>query len=461
MAVTLQFVDSIATSPAIRLDLNTSPWSLQAEGTDFGFPELQRAVVSTLLADGGSVPASAYGLRTLTLRLLVSGTDANAVATQMQSLFRELERAKNILKYQPHTSSPVFFKTLRSGPESAQIITSGANQLVSVQILAEPFALGLKETPLSAVTVNTWDPTATNGLFADLTGIKGDVEAPVTMRFPGTSSTGVVGNQYLFAVRRRGTPSNWPLFLQAEAMTKPLNSETTNQVNDAVMSGTGNNYTRTAFGDTLDRERLEMATWPTGSSVDYRGTYRVFGRFRRTDTTGVISVRLQGNKQVQIGTGTALQLVDLGLWALPGASDPLDDGGVEYPVSGASAAFTGGMSVRLYAQRASGTSNLDTDLLAFVPADDRFMLVNAWVGNSTDTAAINERGVIFSPHDGQGLKKGGGSPNWIGGLPMLTPGQTNRLYMARVGSLLASPEPTPTVTVEYRPRYLMVRPPSS
>ena len=48
------------------------------------------------------------------------------------------------------------------------------------------------------------------------------------------------------------------------------------------------------------------------------------------------------------------------------------------------------------------------------------------------------------------------------GLPMLTPNQTNRVYMVyEVGSGLATTLTTVTVTVSYFPRYLSVRPAST
>lgn len=458
MAVILQFVDSIAANPTVRLDLNGGAVSLQAEGTDFGFPDLERAVVSTLLADGGSVPASAYGLRTLTLRLLVSDTDANAVATQMQSLFRELERAKNILKYQPHTSSPVFFKTLRSGPESAQIITSGSQQVVVVQILAEPFALGLLET-LSQVTVNN-DPASANGRYWDITGIKGDVETPPLLQF---SSADVLTKQSALAIRRRGTPSNAPFLLQAESMT--MGTDTTTQANSATYSGSSNNYTSTTFAtNSAMAERLFLNPFPAAASVDNRGTYRVFARCTLS-TTGTCSLRMKYGGTSSLVTGgtvttsaVTVRMLDLGLMSIPVTQDPVyNDAGVEISARG--------LYFALEASRSSGSANLFIDLVLFVPADDRLALIQ-WISNTSGTAtkqnAQVSSGSIY-PTEASGAILSGTSSWYAGRLPELSPGVTNRLYfLHQVDPTIADTiTGSTTVDVSYHPRYLYVRPVSS
>src|SRR5688500_18882199 len=114
MAVTAGFVDSIAESPTTRLDLNDGTvWRLQ-DGTELTPPPLRRSVTQSLLADGATYPAAAYDNRTIRLELLLQAADADAAATQLQALARELERPENFLRWAPHTTEPVFFKTFRS-----------------------------------------------------------------------------------------------------------------------------------------------------------------------------------------------------------------------------------------------------------------------------------------------------------------------------------------------------------
>ncbi|MFE7869770.1 carbohydrate binding domain-containing protein [Micromonospora humida] len=158
----LQFVDSITATPAVRLNLRTGGWRVR-EGTSFGMPQLNRAIVSTLLRDGDFYPAAAYGNRVLTLLLRIDGQTDDDIAAQLQRLYRELDRAANVLMYRPGTSQPVFFRTFRCGPEN--VTWNPHTKEVSVQVPAESFAIGVRET-LPAVTVGN-DPTETSELNAN------------------------------------------------------------------------------------------------------------------------------------------------------------------------------------------------------------------------------------------------------------------------------------------------------
>lgn len=162
MAYDLQFVDSIAATPGVRLNLNAPGWTVR-EDTEFGMPELRRSVVSTLLVDGDRYPAAAYGGRVLSLVLRVDAASDDDVAGQLQRLYRELDRPTNILRYRPGTSQPVFFRTFRAGPDS--VIWDPFTKEARVQVPAEPFAYGLKET-LPAVTVYN-DPAEGTNLNAN------------------------------------------------------------------------------------------------------------------------------------------------------------------------------------------------------------------------------------------------------------------------------------------------------
>lgn len=148
------FVDSIASAPGMRLDLHTAAygWSCLAEGTTFPPPELERVTTRSMLTDGESVPSAAYRNRTISLSLeLPMNLDPDAATLLLQALSREIDRPTgNILRYRPDTSTPVFFRTFRSGPEA--IDWDPMQRRYRVQLLAEPFAYGLEET-LSAVTV--------------------------------------------------------------------------------------------------------------------------------------------------------------------------------------------------------------------------------------------------------------------------------------------------------------------
>ena len=85
----LQFVDQIAASPTVRLNLNDGVTWCDIEGTEFQPPPLREVAGSTNLADGANVGAGTWDRRVCNLRLAID-VDACAatggdVATQVQS----------------------------------------------------------------------------------------------------------------------------------------------------------------------------------------------------------------------------------------------------------------------------------------------------------------------------------------------------------------------------------------
>lgn len=469
MASIIQFVDSIASSPSVRLDINATASGLMvaAEGIDLSPPPLRRAVISTLLADGEFIPAAAYGNRTLKIpvRLISATTDSGATA--MQNLARELARPNNILKvHLDGATSPVFFRTFAAPDYAFSMLRLllTANTTVTLEIPAEPFAYGLKET-IGSVTVNEDPANASNPMRWDITSVKGDVETPLVLTFP-------TGNLYdagdpisVLAVRRRGTVSNVPFFVQAESMT--LGTDTTLPGADAAMSGSGSSYARTSFSTTSSMtRRIYLDTFPTSTNVDGRGTYRVFALLRRSSGTGTINVELgytdssspTRNIKVPSANVTARQHVDLGLVTFPSGMDPVTDGfsNVELPVRG--------RYIEVRAERLSGSSNLDFDYLLFMPADDQLALID-WgeALSTTDEFVIDgTHEVIYTQTTSDEVY---GSPASVlaGGFPMISPGVTNRMYWVRRtgrGATVTKTEST-VIVASYWPRYLVVRPAST
>jgi hypothetical protein len=467
----LAFVDSIAASPTIRLNLcngQRGPWHLNKESR-FDPPPLRRAVPSSLLADGAAPTSAAYDNRVIFLKLqpLTNGDfmDADPAAVQIQLLMRELDRPTNILRLQAGTSAPVFFRTYRAGPDGMEF--DPGSREVTVSLLAEPFALGLEEV-LSGVSVTNNPAAGSNGLFLDVTAPKGDVETPLFL----TVSSGVVGTgrrRSAIAIRRRGTPSATPLFLQAESMT--LASNVTTPGADAAMSGSGSNYARISYsGSTALIQRLSTATrFPSTPSVDARGQYRAFARIRRNTSTDVHTMRLRwGGADVQITNGTVIlpqdsgpsaptiTLVDLGVVQIPAGHDPVERGlsGVEL--------VTEGVFLALDTSRTSGSGTLDVDYLMLLPVDDRAMFVD-WPANASVTDFVVEGGPSPSIYarNASGQVTSTQAPEIAGVGLMISPGVTNRIFFHRdVGMSSAltgtgdSVTATTTLTPSYYPRYL-------
>lgn len=469
----LAFVDSVAASPTVRLNLSsgaaTDPWELLADGTRFDPPPLRRSIPSSLLADGAAPASAAYDNRVIALRLRLQSysdyMEADPAATLLQPLMRELDRPTNLLKLQAGTTAPVFFRTYRSGPDAIDF--NPLSREATMSILAEPFALGLEET-LSGVVV-TNDPAAgANGLFLDITSPKGDVETPLFL----TVSNGVVGTgrrRSAIAVRRRGTPSATPLFLQAESMT--LAANVTLPGADATMSGSGSNYARISYtGTTALTQRLSTATrFPSTASTDARGTYRAFARVRQNTGADVHTMRLRwGGADVQITNATVTlpvdtgpsaptrKLIDLGLIQIPAGFDPVERG-----MSGVELA-TEGVFLAIDAGRTSGSGTLDVDYLMLLPVDDRAMFVD-WPASATVTDFVVEGGPspsVYARNASAQVTSTQASEVAGTGL-YLTPGITNRVFFHRdvgTGTSVAgagdSVTATTTLTPSYYPRYI-------
>jgi hypothetical protein len=473
------FVDSIASSPTVRLDLNSQAGGLMlAADPDLSPPKVRRVLASSMMADGDRIPAAAYENRVLRLSLRVLSATNDLAADKLQALARELVRRPlpgssetgNIIRATIATNA-MFFKTYPAPDAAYEMVMKTPNRgLITLEIPCEPFGYGLLET-LSPATVTANPAAGSNGMFFDITSPKGDVETPLEIRFTnGSGGLGATGRiRSALSVRRRGTVANTPLFLQAEAMT--VGTDTTTQANSASFSGSSNNWTRTTPGTTAMSTRLSTTTrFPGTASVDARGVYRVFGRFRLSVISDLWDVRLNyGSTNVQI-TGDTVRVptpsnvanifyVDLGVLQIPVGFDPVTDStGVELAAEG--------LFLQLQAQRVSGSGSLDTDVLLFVPADDRSEYIK-WptVQNfSTDVfvATGGPRPSAFCLNT-SGQLSPVESIEIAGGGLMISPGRTNRVFFIRdIGTGTSttasgsgdSVTATNILTARYHPRYL-------
>jgi hypothetical protein len=476
MPYELAFVDRIASSTSTRLDLHTtgSGWQTLADGTEFSSPPFDRVVAESMMADGAAVPAAVYRNRSINLELELSmSLTPDAQATLVQSLMRELDRPDgNFIRYRSDTTGALFFKTFRSGPNALE--WDPFKRRASITLLADPFAYGVEEV-LSNVTVTNNPAAAVAGQFFDITSPKGDVDAPLILKLANGTGLGGTGRlRSAISVRKRGTPSATPFFLQAESMT--MGTDTTVQVTSATMSGTTNNYVRTTPGTTAMTQRLSTATrFPSAASVDVRGTYRVFARVKLSVASDVWDLRLQwgtGTSQIVGDTvrmpnpwvASSIFYVELTsdqkLLQMPVGFDP-----VYHSVSGAELAVEG-VFLSYQAQRVSGSGSLDTDVLLFVPADDGLTFVK-WPtvqAFSTDTFTLlgGERPAAYCLNTSGQISST--EPIEIsGGGTFITPGRANRVFFFRdlgTGTATAassagdSVTATTVVTPSYFPRYV-------
>lgn len=460
MGAVLRFVDSVQLSPIVRLNLNDGQIWAASDETNLAPPPLKRAVSSSLLVNGEYPGASAYGNRELELVLRLNGT-ADAAAAQLQLLYRELDRPNNLLQYTAETTNTVFFRTFRSTPNSVRF--DPLDKVVRVTVLAEPFALGIRED-VGSVTVRN-DPTLTNGLFMDVTGIKGDVETPLFIEY--TRGATYFQRGLAVGVRPKGSSGAYPtIFRQAESLTMGTN---TTSGADALMSG--GNRARCTFGTATMQTRVSgkfpQSTEPAGAEC--LGAYRVFVRVAKTVGGDVINMRVGTSLDsaskvfyerpvaLPVAASTSPILADLGIISI----GDVFPGSPGYDTTAYRAETL--PTLLIEAERVSGSGNLDIDYVCLVPADYRY---GKWslVSTTTDASArAVVDGVNEITYGGKALT--GTTPGVFaetsvagltGGYPTVMPGD-NRLVIVDpdYSNDLSA---TNTVVLRYWPKYLLVRP---
>lgn len=474
MANELSFVDSIASAPTTRLDLNDGTlWNLYRD-SDFSPPPVKRARVSTLLGHGDEIPITTYGNRTIGLTLEVKATTKDLLAAELQKLNRELDRASqdpsgvnNILRWKATgagSGKEVFFRVFPSPDYKLDYIPGGEevhnSYIIRLKIEAEPFAYGLRVLQ-SLIVVNNDPAAGSNPCQFDVTGVTGDVATPGFFLMTGTTQQ---DRSQLMSIRRHGTPGG-VYITQAEAMTQ--GTDTTVQANDATASGAGSNYSRTTFATVQAlglSARLSFVLPAAGNSVEYRGIYRIFVRVRRSDATTAMQLQMRDavgalgivGPIVTLPLQTYWMWIDIGLIALPlGADDPVNEG-----YNGLPQLVTGPSSFVLDAGSASATPDLDWDVVLAAPADEELSIIN-WKGGGANTDRIMD-----GPTDKCYSRNGASSIPFqepvarTGDIPLLAPNQTNRIaFLRNVGGGVTDDKTlSQQVTVVFWPRFLYIRP---
>jgi hypothetical protein len=465
----VRFVDSVAAAPTIRLDVSDgTTWRVTS--FDASPPRLRRSMSQNAMTDGGFVSSSQYEMRTVKATLWLTKATQDLNATQLQQLGRELNRDGNYLMYQPMSlSKPVFFRTVRSDFTSVREVPSSdtAVRAIEIEVLAEPFALGLRET-LGPFTVNNDPAAGSNGCFFDVTGVLGDVDTPFLM--VDTSSG---PSRFDMAVRQHGTPSAFTFVYQCESMGLAAMSDTTNPGGgpDAAMSGTGtNNFVRTTFATLATLSTRLLGAIPAGAASD--GTFRILAVVRRSDSTSSIQVQvgqtavgasLSETPLVTLPLTTNRQLVDLGTINNQTAQMFLGSDTKPGPTT---------RSFTLKAGRTSGAGSLDWDVVFLIPADEAYLKFSdgrTLPRETTFDLVLDGDQAVMMP-TGANIYAGDSvypdalflAMSLAGSPPRLVPNQTNRIYLLTSDFTSDLPRHTKTdsevLTLHYFPRYLYVRP---
>lgn len=451
MADVVKFVSTLSTTPTVLLDLNgesANGWYCRVFKAPA--PRMRRSVSSNAMRDGVHVSSSQYDGRTLVLDLENLKDNQDDAAAEFQKLAREMDRENNWLMYQPQgATKPVFFRLFRSDlADIEDVLAQKAMRRFTVELPAEPFALGARET-MSAATINQDPAAGTNPCSLDLGTVIGDVPTPAVI------VAGTQADQILLASRHNQITTDTPRFEQCESMT--LGTDTTNPGGgpDAALSGTGaNNFVRTTFATAT------MATRVTWVDAVTSGRFRVIAAVRRSDNTSEINVRAKTATETGPTVATRLttsrQVLDLGVVSGHTAMTY-----VGYASAANSETPADWLDLLLEASRPSGAGTLDWDVVMLFPADEQYCAA------STSPTAV--RPVIDGVKDEIWAWDGIGDPllgtgsgraiDFVraGSLPMLHPGYKNHLFLA-LNSLVTAGV---SVTVHYWPRYLFVRPSAS
>jgi hypothetical protein len=318
-------------------------------------------------------------------------------------------------------------------------------------------------------------------MFFDVSGVKGDVETPLSMILStGVLSGGAQPDTIRFishlATRRRGDPAALTWFVQCESMT--MGTDTTNNANAA---DSGGNAARCSFATLATMVLRVYTTFPAAPNDEIRGTYRVYLRCRKSASgSGPMNVQFSWGSVDAGGMAVSGPVTSIGFDVGPSAPTfrYIDLGTVTIPPMAPGEDFGGrpiqpeGIFLAVGAQRVSGTGSLDLDVILLIPADDQTLLVR-WPG----TGVAGAQDVMLDPvgrvgsakvpalsvyaRTVAGLTRALQPAELRGGTIDIQPGVTNRVWFVKdVG--LDNPDngggddkaATVTITPMYHPRYV-------
>ncbi|GAA2092286.1 hypothetical protein [Actinomadura alba] len=436
MVNTWKFVERPESGAGVLLDMNNgSTWTTLKEGFDISPPPLRRSVATNSMRDGGLVTSANYELRELRFKLELAGASEDARAAQLKALYARLGEPGWLMFQATGATYPVFFQTLRSDDPRVNREWAPDAWLVECAVLAEPFALGVRHDIQTGVVIQNDPASGTNRAFYDLTGVRGDHPTPLFARV-GTGFG--AGATFHVAVRSKNNPAAVTTWAQCEAGT--LGTDTTLQANDATMSGSGQNFVRTTFATNTFITRVTV-TAPTASSPEaIKGRYRVLVKCRRSGSTSdfLMAYKLGGSSEVLgprvtwSGGMPNVWLVDLGIVEFPS----LGPSPTTIGYSGLVAGFIA-PAIEIQAQRSTGALNLDMDYVYLLPADQRQLMFRQ-IGTPGYNVLDGPNDMVYGMASGTSpfgatrtVDNGGGLLSRDGGIPMLTPGETNRLHILR------------------------------
>jgi hypothetical protein len=466
----LQIVPSVGSTTSL-LDLNDNPTGIMVEGPSFGgglglasLDAADTAMPTWTPASAASTPEATS--RAISVPLVLFGATTDALGTKVQSLVRL-------------TSTPWVLRVRRSGatvdgwircyPTIPQLRTeitgSHGGRTVRGTIVAqtEPYAYGVRvdRASLAVPIVNN----TTAGVFVlDVASVTGDAPTPVIIRCNDNTLVGTAHGT-LLAIRRTGTPTSLAvsgLTVSGTTGTATVTGTVTTSAlaADAGLSGgTGRRFSIAATVSGYGR----ITFTPTVTGAEAPGLYKLLARVRRSTTeeyifNTTVSSTYKLDTVTWAATGVNTRMVDLGIVQLPA--------GQSQQLAAPTAVVIGAEppSITFDVTRTTGTvaTTVDVDYFLLVPCDEDAGAVyqsaaapsGAYLtidGYSQD-AYLTTGDPFVAASAGQS-----GTPrlDYVGGVPRLYPGVTNRLFI--VGGLssvtIAALTQAPTFQLSYWPRY--------
>ncbi|WP_269304935.1 hypothetical protein [Aeromicrobium sp. HA] len=412
-------------------------------------PRLRRSSVSSFQADGSVDAATAWDDRELAITFAVQGSSEDQAAFVSQILGRTFARPC-WLEFQGGTSKPVFFRTRATTLDAVEDYgpSNPGVRLITVVVPADPFAYGLPETGTTTVSN---DPTATDGMRFTITGVKGDVPAPVNLSLSFSAGA----NRMLVASSTHGALDHVSVLSDSTqtALWAANGYVATTVAGDSTAIGSS---FRRFTGSTVNTPAATV-NFSLSQQTILPGDYRIFLR-AKSATTGVrIAIRntatgalLDSGRELPT---TGWQWIDFGVIRVPTSSRRAT------PWSPATTT-TDTLAATALITAPSSSTVIDLDHVVFVPApggdeEDGRLLLGRWQRDGTPTVpqaqvdSVSES--LWSP--------GAWDLNWsaAGGFPLVTPAATNLVVIMPWITSYDSKTVSTTVNWSYHPRYLTLR----
>lgn len=470
MAAIVQIVASVGSTTSL-LDLNdTTTQTIVVQRSGSG----SSAGLSLAAVDPGDVampvwsPAGAATVpeattRQITVPVHLMGLTVDVVASRVQSLVRLLGQPWVLRVRRSGSAVDGWIRCFPTIPQLETDVTgSHGGGVVRGVITAqtEPYAYGAR-VDRASLAVPIVNNTTANAYVLDVTAPTGDAPTPVIIRCNDNALVGTAHGT-MFAIRRTGAPASLTgLAVDATAGTASVTGTVTTSALSADAGLAGGTGTRFTIAATVSGYgRITFTPGVTGAEAP--GLYKLLARVRRSTTEEYIfNTTLSGLYKLDTvtwaATGVNTRMIDLGIIQLP-VGQPQQLAAPTAAVFGAEPP-----SITYDTTRTTGAASttIDTDYFLLIPCDEDAGIVYqsaaAPAGSYLTVDGFAQDAYLTTGDPFTSASGQSGTPrlDYVGGVPRLYPGVTNRLYI--VGGFsnvtIAALASAPTFQLSYWPRY--------